>query len=75
MNAKLNKIRQLAPDMGAYMNEAHSYEPDWQRTFWGSHYPRLLNIKKEVDPTDVFWCPQCVGSEGWHNIDDRLCKF
>ena len=67
------KMRELVPGMGAYMNEAHRYEPDWQRTFWGTNYPRLLKIKKHVDAGDVFWCPQCVGSEDWEEVGRRLC--
>jgi hypothetical protein len=39
------------------MNEgAGRYEPNWQRTFWGDNYARLLQIKKTVDPDDVLWC-------------------
>jgi len=50
-------LRELAPNTGAYMNEgAGRYEPDWQRTFWGEHYERLLKIKKAVDPDDTLWC-------------------
>jgi hypothetical protein len=50
-------LRELAPTTGAYMNEgAGRYEPDWQRTFWGDNYERLLKIKKTVDPDDTLWC-------------------
>merc|ERR1711959_741187 len=27
---------------GNYVNEADYFQPDWQDTFWGSNYPRLL---------------------------------
>lgn len=51
------------------------YEKDWQRLFWGDNYDRLLRIKDEVDPEDVFWCTPCVGSEGWEVLDNgRLCR-
>lgn len=68
-------MRDLAPDTGAYMNEASKYETDWQTTFWGEHYARLLLIKRQVDPTDVFWCTPCVGSERWaEEADGSLCR-
>jgi hypothetical protein len=28
-------------------NEASIYEPNHEATFWGEHYPRLLEIKKK----------------------------
>jgi hypothetical protein len=52
-------------DMGAYMNEANPYEPDWQKVFWGENYPRLLEIKNKWDPRGLFRCNRCVGSERW----------
>jgi len=39
---------------GAYGNEADVMEPDFREVFWGNNYPRLLKIKKEVDPEDLF---------------------
>ncbi|KAF8855701.1 FAD-binding domain-containing protein [Acephala macrosclerotiorum] len=67
-------LRKLAPDMGAYINEAYVNEPDWQHTFWGDNYERLLEIKKKHDPWDVLWCHPCVGSEGWEVVDNVLCR-
>lgn len=58
-------LRQLAPHSGAYVSEADPTEPDWQQTFWGAHYPRLLALKRKWDPAGVFWCRPCVGSELW----------
>ncbi|KAI8948659.1 hypothetical protein F4801DRAFT_441823 [Xylaria longipes] len=67
-------LRKLAPDMGAYVNENNPGEPDWQHTFWGENYERLLQIKREVDPDDVLWCHPCVGNERWEQIGYRLCR-
>ena len=53
------------PSMGAYTNEANAYEPDWQTVFWGSNYPRLLEVKSKWDPRGLFRCNRCVGSERW----------
>lgn len=56
-------IRDLAPGAGAYVNEADYFEPDWQQSFWGENYARLLAIKREYDPRGLFTCHHCVGSE------------
>jgi hypothetical protein len=47
----------------AYYNEDFVLEQSWQESLFGSNYPRLLAIKKKVDPSGVFSCRQCVGSE------------
>ncbi|GAW19589.1 hypothetical protein ANO14919_090770 [Xylariales sp. No.14919] len=67
-------LRQLAPDMGAYVNENNPSEPDWRHTFWGENYERLLQIKRAVDPEDVLWCHPCVGNERWEQKGYRLCR-
>jgi FAD/FMN-containing dehydrogenase len=56
-------LREATPDAGSYVNETDYFEPDWQRAFWGEHYPRLLEIKRRYDPTNLFTCHHCVGSE------------
>ncbi|KAE8360448.1 hypothetical protein BDV27DRAFT_148700 [Aspergillus caelatus] len=68
-------LRQLAPDTGAYFNEANANEPNWQWSFFGAHYPRLQAIKQTYDPEGLLWCRQCVGSERWMEQEDgRLCR-
>ncbi|KAK3946735.1 hypothetical protein QBC32DRAFT_225578, partial [Pseudoneurospora amorphoporcata] len=32
---------------------------------WGSNYEKLVGVKREWDPSGVFWAPVTVGSEGW----------
>lgn len=49
-------------------------EPDWQHSFWGDHYERLVAIKRAVDPEDVLWCNPCVGNERWAERGYRLCR-
>ncbi|KAK0628601.1 hypothetical protein B0T17DRAFT_523189 [Bombardia bombarda] len=73
-NAHLEPLRRLAPDSGAYMNEANPEEPDWQHQFWGANYERLVRIKRAVDPDDVLWCTPCVGNERWHEVNGQLCR-
>ena len=53
------------PTIGAYTNEANAYEPEWQTVFWGTNYPRLLQVKNKWDPRGLFRCNRCVGSERW----------
>ncbi|KAI6713372.1 FAD binding domain protein [Diplocarpon mali] len=74
-NNRGSKLRQLAPDTGAYFNEADPYEPDWQNTLFGKNYPRLQFVKQKYDPNGLLWCPHCVGSEEWVEAEDgKLCK-
>lgn len=73
-NTYVKALRDLAPDTGAYVNEADANEPNFQQTFWGDNYPRLLEIKRRVDPQDVFWCTPCVGNERWKEVGNNLCK-
>ena len=58
-------LRDLAPNTGAYVNEADPSEPEWQKTFWGENYGRLKEVKEKWDPEGVFWCRPCVGHEDW----------
>ncbi|QRW23165.1 FAD-binding domain protein [Rhizoctonia solani] len=50
-------------DDAAYFNEADPLEPQWKKSFFGSHYDRLLKIKQGVDPKGLFRCNRCVGSD------------
>lgn len=59
-------------DSGSYSNEGYFFEPDWQTTFWGANYPKLLQIKAAVDPDGLFVCHHCVGSEYWSS--DGNCR-
>jgi FAD/FMN-containing dehydrogenase len=60
--AAMRLLRAATPGAGSYVNETDYFEPDWQRSFWGDHYPRLLAIKRTYDPTGLFSCHHCVGS-------------
>jgi len=68
-----NLLRELSPQSGAYLNEADVNEPNWQQSFFGNNYPRLLQIKKIYDSDGLFYCNRCVGSEFWS--DDGNCKL
>ncbi|KAI9837887.1 MAG: hypothetical protein M1837_002677 [Sclerophora amabilis] len=73
-NERVAALRRLAPDSGAYVNEADPDEPDWQHAFWGDHYERLFQIKQKWDPNGVFYCHPCVGSELWKMVNGVVCK-
>ena len=60
----LEPLKKLSPGGGAYFNEAHYGEPDWETTFFGENYGRLLQIKNRYDPTHMFDCWKCVGWRG-----------
>ncbi|CAE6529064.1 unnamed protein product [Rhizoctonia solani] len=53
-------------DDAAYFNEADPLEPQWEKAFFGTHYDRLLEIKRQVDPKGLFTCNRCVGSDLGH---------
>ncbi|KAK4185687.1 FAD binding domain-containing protein [Podospora australis] len=55
----------LTPGGGTYMSESDYIEPNWQESFHGDKYPRLLEIKKKWDPLGVFYATNAVGSEEW----------
>ncbi|KAJ7089173.1 FAD-binding domain-containing protein [Mycena belliarum] len=60
ISAAADFLRAITPD-GAYQNEADVNEPNHEVSFWGSNYPRLLQIKKKYDPENVLSCWHCVG--------------
>ncbi|PGH10938.1 hypothetical protein AJ79_05184 [Helicocarpus griseus UAMH5409] len=58
---KFGKI--VGKDGGTYVNEANPYERDWQNVFWGNKYRKLLAIKRRIDPSNLFVCNRCVGTD------------
>ncbi|PKY02580.1 isoamyl alcohol oxidase [Aspergillus campestris IBT 28561] len=66
----VSPLREITPNSGAYQNEADVYEPNHIDSFWGEkNYDRLLKIKKDVDPSNLITCHQCVGAD---SDDSRL---
>ena len=59
-------FRERTPGAGAYFSEADFFEQDFQENFWGTeNYAMLKDIKMVWDPTGLFYCHHCVGSEEW----------
>ncbi|GAW16867.1 hypothetical protein ANO14919_063130 [Xylariales sp. No.14919] len=74
-NIVMPQIEAVTPDGGAYLNEANFEQPDWQNVFYGENYPRLKDIKSQVDPQGIFYAQTAVGSELWaEDASGRLCQ-
>lgn len=68
-------VEAATPGSGSYANEADFRQPNFQATFWGSNYNKLLSIKKKCDPKDFFYATVGVGSEAWTvKNDGRMCR-
>ena len=59
------ELRNIAPASGSYVSETNFFESQWQASYWGPNYPRLLAIKKKYDPSGLFFVHHGVGSEEW----------
>ena len=59
------ELRKVAPAGGAYVSESNYFEPDFQRQYWGTNYPRLQAVKAQYDPDGLFFVHNGVGSEYW----------
>lgn len=79
----MQRWRNASPGAGSYLGESDILEPDFGQSFYGSHYPRLLEVKKKYDPDDVFFAQTAVGSERWEVVTEnglpsgngRLCRI
>ncbi|CZR67436.1 uncharacterized protein PAC_17335 [Phialocephala subalpina] len=60
----LEPLKELTPGGGAYFNEAHWGEKEWEETFFGANYGRLVEVKGVYDPSHMFDCWKCVGWRG-----------
>jgi hypothetical protein len=65
ISASIQPFKALTPGGGCYMNEGDWLEENWQRTFFGDNYDRLLEVKRRYDPTGLFNCWKCVGWTGY----------
>lgn len=61
----MQRWRDISPGAGSYLAEADRMEPNFGQAFWGDKYPRLLKLKAQLDPHDVFFATTSVGSERW----------
>ncbi|KAI7370077.1 FAD/FMN-containing isoamyl alcohol oxidase MreA [Hortaea werneckii] len=78
----MQRWRDASPGAGSYLSESDRLEPNFQWAFYGSYYPKLLDLKRKFDPKNVFWAATAVGSEffqvesvdGLPNENGPLCK-
>ncbi|PCG97577.1 FAD-binding, type 2 [Penicillium occitanis (nom. inval.)] len=74
-NDYIPRLKALAPNSGAYMNEADFRQPDFQQAFFGANYQQLQAVKAKYDPDDLFYALTAVNSDQWTELEDgRLCK-
>ncbi|RMZ37648.1 hypothetical protein AFCA_001903 [Aspergillus flavus] len=65
----------LAPESGAYLNEADFHQPDFKTAFFGNNYDKLRAIKAKYDPNDLFYALTAVGSDEWTVSESgRMCR-
>jgi len=65
VHRSMNELRAVASNGGAYVSESSFFEPEFQRSYWGSNYARLAEIKKKYDPDGLFFVHNGMGSEQW----------
>ncbi len=65
ITAAADALRAIVPDAGSYANESNYFDGAFQKSYWGSNYPRLLTIKRKYDPEGLFFVHHGVGSEDW----------
>ena len=65
VNDAMNELRKVAPAGGSYYSESDYFEKDWQQSFWGMNYAKLLSVKQKYDPDGLFFVHHGVGSEEW----------
>lgn len=66
VSAMIEPLKALTPGGGCYLNEGDWAEKNWQETFFGVQYEKLLAVKKRYDPTGLFNCWKCVGWNGYN---------
>jgi FAD/FMN-containing dehydrogenase len=65
INLSGDALRKVVPNAGSYVSESNFFDQNWQHSFWGQNYPRLLAVKKKYDPEGLFFVHHGVGSEDW----------
>ncbi len=54
VHASMERLREVAPDGGAYVSESNYFEPSFEASYWGTNYPRLQSIKRAYDSHNLF---------------------
>ena len=56
-------MRVAGDAVGAYVNYIDPLLHDWAKMYYGDNYERLVRIKKQVDPKNLFNFQQSIGSD------------
>ncbi|KAF5359419.1 hypothetical protein D9756_003300 [Leucocoprinus leucothites] len=69
-----SRLAEIAPETGAYLNEADPFNPNWKQDYYGKNYDRLLSIKNIWDPDQMLYGTTAVGGDRWVTVEGgRLC--
>lgn len=63
-------LKYYFPGGGSYMYENNPFDGDWREQQWGVNYPALLKVKRRYDPSGLFVCHHCVGSDQYVFAED-----
>lgn len=72
LQRQTERQREAMPGGAVYKNEANPFTNNWEEEFWGSNYPKLLEIKNKYDPNRLLKCWRCVG---WTAEDDAASCY
>ncbi|KAF9453476.1 FAD-binding domain-containing protein [Macrolepiota fuliginosa MF-IS2] len=64
-----SRLAEIAPETGAYLNEADAFDPNWKQDFYGVNYDRLLQIKDKWDPDQLLYGTTAVGGDRWVTVE------
>ncbi|KAJ5784237.1 FAD binding domain protein [Penicillium pulvis] len=68
-------LSNLAPESGAYLNEADFRQPNFKTAFYGENYDKLRSIKAKYDPHHLLYGLTAVGSDEWTVSESgRMCR-
>lgn len=63
IRSAMDELRAIVPGSGSYVSESNFFESNWQRSYWGDNYSRLVAVKRKYDPSGLFNVYNGVGSE------------
>ncbi|KAF9645739.1 FAD binding domain protein [Thelephora ganbajun] len=73
-NYYMATLKNITHGSGAYLNEGDPFDPDWQHSFYGYNYDKLLAIKGDYDPDELLYGSTAVGGGRWkEDAEGRLC--
>ena len=61
----MSHLRALVQEPGSYVSESNYFEKEFQQSYWGGNYARLVEVKRKYDPDGLFFVHDGVSSEQW----------